>query len=61
MLIDTLHLRDKDLDALSMALDLDAEQLVAEIQAVLGATPDGELTVTEDGLGLIEQAHTGYR
>lgn len=39
-MIDTLHLRDEDIDALSQALDLDAAQLVAEIEAVLGATPD---------------------
>ena len=39
-MIDTLHLRDEDVDALTRALDLDAAHLVAEIEAVLGATPD---------------------
>lgn len=39
-MIDTLHLREEDLDALSRALDLDGARLVAEIEAVLGATPD---------------------
>lgn len=39
-MIDTLHLREEDVDALSRALDLDGAQLVAEIEAVLGATPD---------------------
>ncbi|MEO6987067.1 MAG: hypothetical protein ABI239_00285 [Aquihabitans sp.] len=39
-MIDTLHLREEDLDALSKALDLDAARLVTQIEAVLGATPD---------------------
>lgn len=39
-MIDTLHLRDDDVVALSRALELDGDRLVAEIEAVLGATPD---------------------
>lgn len=39
-MIDALHLREEDVDALSRALDLDGARLVAEIEAVLGASPD---------------------